>query len=145
MKNIYGLPKVMETPFKNTNIQEAKKSMLRDHKRDTRTMLQDNQYFDVMIRDKRLKNQTPTLQTLNLGKLQGVQTNINQPGYMNKNSTIHHSPRKVDFDLQSEKNTKEEIDERKLKMDPSSAVIDYNKNQNFNGEDLENLDTYMSP
>jgi hypothetical protein len=45
-----------------------------------------------------------------------------------KHKTINNSPRRVDFDLQNEK---EDVNERKLKMDPSSAVIDLNLHQNF--------------
>lgn len=70
MKNKFGLPKMSEEiNFKQPNLGEAKKSMIRDPVRDAETLKEDEIYFKKMIKEKRFKNQTPTLQMLNLGKL----------------------------------------------------------------------------
>jgi hypothetical protein len=42
-------------------MEEAKQSIIRDHKRDTRTLMSDSRRFEELVRQKRIDNQTPTL------------------------------------------------------------------------------------
>ena len=105
-----------------------------------------------------------------MGKLQGVQTNINKPGYKQggdkspnfspkRTMSPRKSPkRKVDFNLGEDEGKRGspplqldttmkqyEFDQKKLNMDPSSAVIDLDP-INFDGDlSIGKVESFMSP
>ena len=98
LKNSYGMPKETMQDFRQPNLGEAKRSMLRDHKRDPASVLHDSETLRVLHEDKKQKSSIPTLKSL---KLKGSFVSARGPG----RGRMGRSTKEVAFDLESVQHT----------------------------------------